>query len=233
VNYRRRRTAGALGAVAALAILAAGCGSGVPGQGQAAATPTTSTSQTTESSEETSETTETTEYTEPTEDTETTSSSEWTDETTTDTSVAELDQDTIYFFQASCGGATAFQQYAQPDTTGLTLAELQATAVEAYTNLSNSATDTAFLLEQLAVPNIENGQALYDNTIERFRVLGAVYGNGAATIEALTAPTEEDLNAAVQSIEKEAVEMSPETVDIENPAVRAAVQEIPECQPLF
>ncbi len=124
-------------------------------------------------------------------------------------------------------------EFTSPDTSGQTLEQVQATIVEAYTNLSSSASDTAFLLESMTVPPIENGQALYDNAITRFRVIGAVYGDGAATIKALVAPTESELRTAITGIEQQVRELSPETVEVVEPEVRAAVQELPECADLF
>ena len=182
---------------------------------------------TTESSEETTETTESSETTDHTETT--------TDdtETTTDVSAAELDDQSVYFFQTFCTGATALQEYAQPDTSGQTLPEVQATAIEGYTNLSNSAEDTLTQLNQLSPPTIENGQELYDNAVERFTVVREVYAAGAATIEALAAPTEEELRAAIAATEEEVTARLPAAVDLPDTAVQDAVRQIPECAPLF
>jgi predicted small secreted protein len=230
----RRTTAGIVGVVAALAMVLAGCSSGVQGQGQAASTPATSSSATTESSEttESSDETSSSEASETTEDSTESSTRESTAESSDDVPPSDLDPDTEAFFQAFCGGATAMAEFTSPDTSGLTMDQVQATIIEAYTNLSSSATDTAFLLEELTVPPIENGQQLYDNAIERFRVIGAVYGNGVETIK-VTPATEQDLRAAIDLIEQEVRDTSPETVDVVDPAVQAAVRQLPECQGLF
>ena len=179
--------------------------------------------ETTESTEETTETTESSETTETTDDT----------ETTTDASAAELDDQSVYFFQTFCTGATTLQEYAQPDTSGQTLPEVQATAIEGYTNLSNSADDTVTQLNQSSPPTIENGQELYDNAVERFTVVREVYAAGAATIEALAAPTEEELRAAIAATEEEVTARLPDAVDLPDTAVQDAVRQIPECAALF
>ena len=203
---------------AALLLLAA-CSQSVQGAAQAGSTVSTSSSSSSFSSSRSSESSEES----------TTESSDTSETTDTDTS-SGLDSDTEYWFTTFCQGVNDLTQYASPDTTGQTLAQAQQTVVEAYTNISVSAQTTVAILQLTPPPAVTKGEDLAKAAIERLSSLSSVYGKGAQTIAALTPSSGDDLKSAIDAVEKEASDARPTTMTDVDPAVRAAVKGLPECQ---
>ena len=104
--------------------------------------------------------------------------------------------------------------------------------VTAYTGLSTSAGKAAADLAVTPPPTIEGGDAVATDFATAFQNLSDVYGRGAQTIAALTPSTEADLKTAIDAVEEEARGAQPETMQDLDPAVEAAVEQLPECASL-
>ena len=240
---KRRIVAAALGA----AVVLSGCSQSVQGSAEAGSAASSSTDSSTATATEeststdttTSEGTETTtsqdtETTQSTETTETTATTETSDSTeTTGTSAARLDASTVKWFVAFCQGVTDVKQYVSPSTANQSLKEIQATVVDTYTKISNSALTTIGVLQQAPPPDIPKGGALHQAAIDRFSALADVYGRGAQTIQDLKPKTTKDLQSAVLAIEKEATDAMPDTMADVGPDVLNAAKRLPACQGAF
>jgi hypothetical protein len=253
---KRRSVAAALGAVLVLS----GCSQSVQGSAEAGSTVSSSTDSSTETSTEEStstdlttsedtettasqdtpttsrdtETTETSDSTETTETSDSTETTETSDSTqTTGTSAARLDVSTVKWFTAFCQGVTDVKQYVSPSTANQSLKEIQATVVDTYTKISNSASTTIGVLQQAPPPDIPKGGALHQAAIDRFSALADVYGRGAQTIQDLKPKTTKDLQSAVLAIEKEATDAMPDTMADVGPYVLNAAKRLPACQGAF
>jgi hypothetical protein len=244
---KRRIVAAALGAVLVLS----GCSQSVQGSAEAGSTVSSSTGSSSETSTEeststdlttsgdtvttvsqdtptTSQDTETTETSDSTETTKTSDSTE-----TSGTSAARLDVSTVKWFTAFCQGVTDVKQYVSPSTANQSLKEIQATVVDTYTKISNSASTTIGVLQQTPPPDIPKGGALHQAAIDRFSALADVYGRGAQTIQDLKPKTTKDLQSAVLAIEKEATDAMPDTMADVGPDVLNAAKRLPACQGAF
>ena len=229
-----RRTTSA-GAVAAAVVLLAGCSAPVSGTAAVGSQPVTSSStsrsstspSTTRSTPRTS--TSTSEDTSTTTDTTTTDTTSTTDDTAT-SPVADLDPVTQAWFIAFCGRASDVAQYISPNTNGQTLAQAQATVVDAYRNISTSAATSAGLLQAVPAPAVPGGADLQAKAIESFTAVSDVYGRGAATIAALTPTGVDDLKSAIDAVEAEATASVPNTMTDVDPDVLAAAKQLPDCQ---
>ena len=246
---KRRIVAAALCA----AVVLSGCSQSVQGSAEAGSAASSSTDSSTATATEeststdttTSEGTETTtsqdtETTQSTETTETTATTETTDTTetsdsteTTGTSAARLDASTVKWFVAFCQGVTDVKQFVSPSTANQSLKEIQATVVDTYTKISNSALTTIGVLQQAPPPDIPKGGALHQAAIDRFSALADVYGRGAQTIQDLKPKTTKDLQSAVLAIEKEATDAMPDTMADVGPDVLNAAKRLPACQGAF
>lgn len=221
-----RRTTTLLAVCAAAVLAVSGCSSSVEGTAQAGSSISTSTSAEETTSDSTADTTE--ESTE--ESTEEETSTQETDDGTT---TSGLDSDSAYWFSTFCTQATDLAQYVSPDTSGQTIAEAQATVVEAYTNISISASTSVGVLQSLPAPTFEGGGEVQSSAIERFTAISDVYSRGALTILDLTPTSEADLKAAIDAVEAEAAASIPsDMVDID-PAIAAEARTLPECEGVF
>lgn len=234
--------------VAAAALLLVGCGS-TAGQPTVGTTPPTSAtsasaSTSTETSEDTTSSESTTSDDTTSEDTtsedttseDTTSEDPTSDETESSVQPAELDQQTNDWFVLLCDGVNNASVYASPDTTGQDLTEVQATVVEAYTNIAASAEATISEFETVGPPNVEGGDGLQTTAVGQFQVLADVYGRGADTIAAQTPTSGEEIEAAISAVEDEAraaQQAAAAEATEPPPDVQAAAREIPECAGVF
>jgi len=101
--------------------------------------------------------------------------------------------------------------------------------VTAYTSLSTSAAQLAADLQVTPPPTIAGGEEIASTIVTGFEGLADVYGRGAQTLAALTPGSAADLKTAIDAVEKEANGVSPESSQDLDPAVEAAVQQLPEC----
>ena len=189
----RRSSPAWAGSIAATAVLLAGCSPSVPGAAQAGTTATMSSSTSTATTGTATTGTATT-------GTATTSTAASTTLSSPTTSVSGLDPDTESWFSAFCSRAADVAQFESPDITGQSLAEAQATIMEAYSNISISSSTSVGLLQSIPGPIVSGGGDLQANAIESFTAVSDVYGRGAQTIAALTPSGLSDLNSAIDAI---------------------------------
>jgi len=230
-QHTMKRTITAWAAVSAAAILMlAGCSSSVQGAAQAGSTVSTSSSATT--STETS----TTGSSQTSTSEETATQSSTSEETATETSEEStssssgLDPASEYWFAVFCTQAVDLAGYVSPDTSGQTLGEAQATVVDAYTNISISASTSVGLLQATPAPTFPGGGDLQTDAIASFLAVSDVYGRGALTILALTPTSAADLKAAIDAVEAEAKASIPEKMADVDPAILDKAKTLPECQ---
>jgi hypothetical protein len=150
----------------------------------------------------------------------------------TQASAAELDEATTTWFTTFCTGIADIGQYTQPDTSGQTLTEAQATVVTAYTGLSASAAKAAGSLQATQPPTITGGDGVAADFVTAFQNLADVYGRGAQTVAALTPSAESDLKDAIDAVENEAKGAKPGSMPDLDPGVESAVGQLPECAKL-
>lgn len=218
------------GSIAATVVLLVGCSPSVPGAAQAGTTATMSSSTSTATTATAASTTRSTPTKSPSEANETDPSSTSDDVVSSETSVSGLDSDTESWFSAFCSRAADVAQFESPDITGQSLAEAQATIMEAYSNISISSSTSVGLLQSIPGPTVSGGGDLQANAIESFTAVSDVYGRGAQTIAALTPSGLSDLNSAVDAIEAEATASIPDTMANVDAAVVEAAKRLPECQ---
>ena len=144
-------------------------------------------------------------------------------------SAVVLDPATATWFETFCAGITDATQYAVPDTSGQSLAEIQATVVAVYSSIAVSASGTAAALSVLMPPPIDGGQQLHEAGIARFTSLADIYGQGASAVAALQPTSAADLEGAVETVEQQAAAGAAETMATVPRQVLDAAKELPAC----
>jgi hypothetical protein len=248
----RSRTCVTIAVTVVIAGTLTGCASTVGGQPLAGATPAASSASETrttrtstsppaaESSATTDRTTTslgtrttqlsaTTPATTPSSTTVSESSTTDTASTAVTSSTAVLDRATATWFETFCAGIADATQYAVPDTSGQSVAELQATVVAAYSSIAVSASGTAAALSVLMPPPIEGGQQLHEAGVARFASLADIYGQGASTVAALQPTSAADVERAVETVEQQASAGAAGTMATVPQRVLEAARELPAC----
>ncbi len=232
-----RRSISTVAAVtAAAALLVAGCSSSVNGSaqaGSATSAASSSSSSTTTTSEDSSSSNSTESDASSSDVSESSSSSDVSDSGASGGATpADLDAATSTWFTTFCTRLSDLTQYQGPSTTGQTLQQEQATVVEAYTNLSSSASTSVGLMQSVPPPT-QLDPDVPAKIVERFTKLADAYGRGAQSVQALTPSSEADLKAEIDKIEADAASSQSKPFSTSDPSVLAAAQQLPECAPVL
>lgn len=210
-------------------LLLSGCSTAISGTARAATHPPVS--ETTATSTEPTATTETIDSVTPIPPT--APGTEPTDSSST--GAGGIDADSVAWLSEFCYGFADVMQYAAPDTAGMTTDAALQTVVDAYDGMSHAATETADRLAAIAQPTFPGAGTMAPAIHDWLLAVSDVYANGAQVIATGTFATEDDVVAAIDEIEAGMndanTELGAAMGDID-PAVEAAVVELPECAAL-
>jgi hypothetical protein len=153
----------------------------------------------------------------------------------TEPSTSAIDADSVAWLSEFCYGFADVMQYAAPDTTGMTDNAALQTVVDAYDGMAFAASEAAQRLGAIAQPTFPGAGTVAPAIHDWLLAVSDVYSHGAQLIATSTFATEEDVVAAIDQIEASMnganAEFGAAMGDID-PAVEAAVVELPECAAL-
>lgn len=148
---------------------------------------------------------------------------------------AELDAQTVAWFEVLCNGAAPIAELASTaDTTGLTDAEAQLEGVELLNGISAAFADTGAALEGTPPPTFDGGDEFASTMASGLTESGTKVADLAASLGAIDPTDSAALEQAVTELPDElTTALSPLAAlgDLD-PAISAAAQEIPACAAL-
>jgi hypothetical protein len=148
---------------------------------------------------------------------------------------AELDAQTVAWFEALCDGAAPIAELASTaDTTGLTDAEAQLEGVELLNGISAAFADTGAALAGTPPPTFDGGEEFASTMASGLTESGTKVADLAASLGAIDPTDSAALEQAVTELPDElTTALSPLAAlgDLD-PAISAAAQEIPACAAL-
>lgn len=147
-----------------------------------------------------------------------------------------LDSDSISWLTTFCTGFNDVMAYAGPDTTGMSDEATVQTIADAYNAMASAADSLASDLQTVPQPTFGGASAMTSAIDSWLHAITTVYGTGAQAIATTQFTSADQLTDMINQIE---AGMQQPTADLGgamggvDPAVQAALYQIPECAPLL